>query len=108
MRMLLAGAAAGLLASAAWADEAPSAPGGSLTGFTPAGAASERSLEARFDSALSPAEIQARLKLMSSAPNHVGSPHDRWNAEYTLAQYKSWGWDAHIETFDVLYPTPIS
>jgi N-acetylated-alpha-linked acidic dipeptidase len=25
-----------------------------------------------------------------------------------LAQFKSWGWDAHIETFEVLYPTPIS
>ena len=43
---------------------------------------------------------------MSSEPNQVGSPHDRANAEYTLAQYKAWGWDAHIETFSVLYPTP--
>ena len=43
---------------------------------------------------------------MSSQPNQVGSPHDRENAEYTLAQYKAWGWDAHIETFSVLYPTP--
>src|SRR6185312_11302285 len=22
------------------------------------------------------------------------------------AQFKQWGWDAHIETFNVLYPTP--
>ncbi len=45
---------------------------------------------------------------MSSAPNQVGSPHDRENAEWMLAQFRSWGWDAHIETFDVLYPTPTS
>ena len=45
---------------------------------------------------------------MSSAPNHVGSPHDKANAECILARFKEWGWDAHIETFQVLYPTPIS
>ena len=47
------------------------------------------------------------MKLLASEPNHVGSPHDKANAEWILAQFKSWGWDAHIETFDVLYPTPI-
>jgi N-acetylated-alpha-linked acidic dipeptidase len=26
----------------------------------------------------------------------------------TLALFKQWGWDAHIEQFDVLYPTPIT
>ena len=45
---------------------------------------------------------------MSSAPNHVGSPHDKANADMQLALFKQWGWDAHIERFDVLYPTPIS
>jgi len=48
------------------------------------------------------------LKRMSSEPNHVGSPHDKANADWELAQFKSFGWDAHIETFEVLYPTPIS
>jgi N-acetylated-alpha-linked acidic dipeptidase len=38
----------------------------------------------------------------------VGSPHDKANAETILGWFKQWGWDAHIETFDVLYPTPIS
>ncbi|MBV9541457.1 MAG: M28 family peptidase [Alphaproteobacteria bacterium] len=48
------------------------------------------------------------MKRMAAEPNHVGSPHDKANAEYTLSLFKSWGWDAHIETFEVLYPTPIS
>ena len=43
---------------------------------------------------------------MAAEPNHVGSAHDKANAEMTLAQFKSWGWDAKIETFWVLYPTP--
>ena len=49
----------------------------------------------------------AWLKRLASAPNQVGGPHDRANAEWELGLFKSWGWDAHIETFDVLYPTPL-
>jgi N-acetylated-alpha-linked acidic dipeptidase len=93
------------LAGAALAQ--PAAPSAML-GFTPAHAQTERALEAKFDSSLSADAIRDRLKLMASAPNQVGSPHDKENADYTLAQFKAWGWDAHIETFDVLYPTPIT
>jgi len=71
-------------------------------------AAGAHTREAAFDAAISSDEQTAWLKDMSSAPNHVGSPHDKANAEKVLAQFKSWGWDAHIETFQVLYPTPIS
>jgi N-acetylated-alpha-linked acidic dipeptidase len=46
------------------------------------------------------------LQRMSSKPNQVGSPHDKANAEFILAQLRHWGWDANIETFDVLYSTP--
>ena len=77
-----------------------------MIGFSPAGATTERALEAKFDASLSADAIRERMKLMSAEPNQVGSPHDKANAEYTLAQYKSWGWDAHIEVFSVLYPTP--
>jgi N-acetylated-alpha-linked acidic dipeptidase len=75
---------------------------------TPAAAADTSGLEQRFDSMISPAEQQQWLQTMSSEPNHVGSPHDKANAEMTLALFKQWGWDAHIEQFDVLYPTPIT
>src|SRR6201996_286950 len=65
-------------------------------------------LEKSFDSVLSAKDQSDWDKLMASEPNHVGSPHDKANAEWELAQFKSFGWDAHIETFQVLYPTPIS
>jgi N-acetylated-alpha-linked acidic dipeptidase len=71
-------------------------------------AAQDKAVEQRFDSMISAADQQQWLQQMSSAPNHVGSPHDKANAEMTLALLKQWGWDARIETFDVLYPTPIS
>jgi N-acetylated-alpha-linked acidic dipeptidase len=65
-------------------------------------------VEKAFDAQISSADQLAWLKEMASAPNHVGSPHDKANAEMELALFKQWGWDAHIETFKVLYPTPIS
>jgi N-acetylated-alpha-linked acidic dipeptidase len=92
--------AVGALATASAAQAAP------MLGFTPEHAATERATEATFDTGLSAQAIRERLKQMASAPNQVGSPHDKANAEFTLAQFKAWGWDAHIETFSVLYPTP--
>jgi N-acetylated-alpha-linked acidic dipeptidase len=67
-----------------------------------------KALEAKFDAQIDPAEMGGWLKRLASEPNHVGSAHDKANAEWIAAQLKSWGWDSRIETFDVLYPTPIS
>ncbi|MGZ8363011.1 MAG: PA domain-containing protein, partial [Caulobacteraceae bacterium] len=92
--------AASVLALAGPAAAAP------LLGFSETGTQTQRALEATFDSHLSAADIQARHRDMASQPNHVGSAHDKANAEATLARFKSWGWDAKIETFDVLFPTP--
>src|SRR5579871_2599917 len=88
------------------APAAQAAP--AMLGFTESSAAAERALEARFDASLSRDAIAARLRRLSSEPNQVGSPHDRENAEWVLSQFRSWGWDAHIEEFRVLYPTPIA
>jgi N-acetylated-alpha-linked acidic dipeptidase len=71
-------------------------------------AMSQKELEAKFDAQIDPAEMGGWLKLLAAEPNHVGSVHDKTNAEWIAAQLKSWGWDARIETFEVLYPTPIS
>jgi N-acetylated-alpha-linked acidic dipeptidase len=77
-----------------------------MLGFSPASAAQERAAEGRFDQGLSAAAIRDRLEAMASEPNQVGSPHDKANAEFTLQQFKTWGWDARMEVFQVLYPTP--
>ena len=70
--------------------------------------ANTQALEKNFDALINPAQQMQWLQQMSSEPNHVGSPHDKANAEFQLAMFRQWGWDAHIEQFDVLYPTPIS
>jgi N-acetylated-alpha-linked acidic dipeptidase len=101
----LIAAIAGLSMAAAVAADAPPLPN-DLEGFSSVGAAAEAQLEQRFDSDLSAADLRSWLQQMSSAPNHVGSPHDKANAEFQLAKFREWGWDASIETFSVLYPTP--
>src|SRR6266498_3119876 len=68
--------------------------------------ANQRSLETKFDARLDPADQRAWLERMSAEPNHVGSPHNKANAEFMLEKLREWGWDAQIETFYVLYPTP--
>ncbi|HEX7761234.1 MAG TPA: transferrin receptor-like dimerization domain-containing protein [Caulobacteraceae bacterium] len=103
--LLLGGAfSLGLAASASAQAVAPQAP--ALLGFTPQGSDAERALEAKFDSTLSADAIRERLRQMAAEANQVGSPHDKANAEFELAQFKAWGWDARIEVFSVLYPTP--
>jgi N-acetylated-alpha-linked acidic dipeptidase len=70
--------------------------------------ADEAALEKSLDASIKPSDLSDWMKLMASEPNQVGSPHDKANAEWELAKFKEFGWDAHIETFQVLYPTPIS
>jgi N-acetylated-alpha-linked acidic dipeptidase len=89
------------------AGATPGTPAGAtLLGFDAAGTARQHALEQRFDTQIDPADLRAWLKQLSSRPNQVGSPHDKANAEFVLAKFRAWGWDAHIETFNVLYPTP--
>jgi N-acetylated-alpha-linked acidic dipeptidase len=76
-----------------------------LFGFTAADSAAQQALEQRFDAALNPADLNAWLKNLASEANHVGSPHDKANAEFVRDQFQQWGWDAKIEVFYPLYPT---
>ena len=63
-------------------------------------------VESSFDNKLSAENVGETMKKLSAQPHHLGSPGSKANAEYILNQFKSWGWDAKIETFHVLFPTP--
>ena len=97
-------AAAGLTAASLGALAADNTP--PMLGFTSAGAAQETATEQKFDAGLNADEQSAWNKQLASEHNEVGSPHDKANADAMLKLFQSWGWDAHIETFYVLYPTP--
>jgi N-acetylated-alpha-linked acidic dipeptidase len=76
-----------------------------MLGYRPDAVAAQRALEQTFDAQLNAADLREWLQKMSAAPTHVGAPHNKANAEFVQQQMREWGWDAQIETFDVLYPT---
>jgi len=77
-----------------------------LLGFTAQSSASERQWEQKFQQIPDPKLLRDYMQRLSARPHHVGSPYDKQNAEWILAQFQSWGWDAKIEQFQVLFPTP--
>jgi N-acetylated-alpha-linked acidic dipeptidase len=66
----------------------------------------QESWDARLRASIEPANIRESMRRMTARPHHVGSRYDKDNAEWMLARFREWGWDAEIETFDVLFPTP--
>jgi N-acetylated-alpha-linked acidic dipeptidase len=77
-----------------------------LVGYSPRASQSEREWETKFRAIPDPANLREYMRHLSARPHHVGSPYDKDNAEWILAHFKEWGLDAHIERFDVLFPTP--
>lgn len=80
----------------------------SILGFSPAAAQTQLAAEKKFDANLSAKNIDQLIKEMSAVPHYVGSVGDEANAKYILNKFKSWGYDAEIETFYVLFPTPVT
>jgi N-acetylated-alpha-linked acidic dipeptidase len=94
-----------LLASTAYAVNTDQP---SLRGYTPEHSASEVQWEQKFRAIPEPGNIRENMKRMAARPHHVGSPYDKDNAEWLVAQLKSYGLDAKIEQFEALFPTPKS
>ena len=92
--------------SLSFAAEEKTADDKALTGYSPQSSRSEREWETKFRAVPDPANLREYMRRMSARPHHVGSPYDKDNAEWILAHFKEWGLDAHIETFNVLFPTP--
>ena len=95
-----------LLASVAYGlDGAPNVP---LRGYTAEHSTTEIAWEQKFRALPDPERVREDMQRLSARPHHVGSPYDKDNAEWLLAQLKSYGLDAKIEVFDTLFPTPKS
>ena len=77
-----------------------------ITGFYEKNIQRQIDLESTFDKNLSKENIGENIKRLSAKPHHISSPGGKENAEYILSQFKEFGWDAKIETFHVLFPTP--
>jgi N-acetylated-alpha-linked acidic dipeptidase len=77
-----------------------------LIGFTEANSTKQIAWEKQFDEQISSKNLDTYMKFMSSRPHHVGSPHDKANAEYMAGLFKQWGYKTEIKTYYVLFPTP--
>jgi N-acetylated-alpha-linked acidic dipeptidase len=75
-------------------------------GFSTESSSRQKDLEAKFDALLKRENLREWMRRLSARPHHVGSPYGKENAEFMLSLFKSWGFDAQIEQFDVLFPTP--
>lgn len=78
----------------------------SILGFQTQSAQEQKLAEQKFDSYLATKNIDDWIKRLSARPHHVGSPYGKANAEFMRDLFKSWGYDAEIETYYVLFPSP--
>ena len=84
------------------ADIAPA-----LRGYSQPAATSEIQWEKKFRALPQQDRLRENMRRLTARPHHLGSPYDKDNAEWILAQLKSWGLDAKIEVFDTLFSTPL-
>ncbi|MBL7876257.1 MAG: folate hydrolase, partial [Cyclobacteriaceae bacterium] len=77
-----------------------------IQGFTAETAKTEFALEEKFDSYLKTDNIDQWMKRLTARPHHLGSPAGKEYAEWMRDQFRSWGYEAEIETYKVLFPTP--
>ncbi len=77
-----------------------------ITGFGPAAAEQQIALEKQFDALLDAENLDAWMKKMTEKPHWVGTPFGEENAKWMKEQFESWGYDARIETYQVLFPYP--
>lgn len=77
-----------------------------INGFTPQSSARETALEQKFDQQVSTADLDQWMKKMSAHPHELGSPYDHELTAFIAGQFKSWGYEVHVDTFYVLFPTP--
>jgi N-acetylated-alpha-linked acidic dipeptidase len=77
-----------------------------LMGFRGETAKKELDLETTFDKQLQANNLRDWMKLMTAYPHQVGSAYGLKNALFIKEKLTSWGFDTHIDTVHVLFPTP--
>ena len=78
----------------------------SISGFSPEAASAQLALEARFDEELSADNLDAWMQKMADRPHWVGTEAGEEVARWMRDQFESWGYEARIETYQVLFPYP--
>src|SRR5579863_6587740 len=82
---------------AGWAP--PAGPDATLAGYSADASRMKRDWETQFRAIPDPTRLRESLRRLSARPHNVGTAYDRDNAEWILAQFKSYGLSAQIESF---------
>jgi len=77
-----------------------------LLGYSSQNSQQQKDWEGKFRDGIVADNIRENMRRLSARPHHVGSPYDKNNAEWILSKFKEYGFDAHIEAFSILFPTP--
>ncbi len=65
-------------------------------------------IEKTFDAQLSAKRVGENIKLLSSVPHHLGSVGGKMVASEIAKVFKEAGWDTKIETYQLMFPTPVT
>ena len=82
-------------------DEPPA-----LAGYSTDAARIQVEWETKFRAIPQTDNLREVMRRLSARPHHVGSPYDRENAFWILERFRSYGLEARIDSFMVLFPTP--
>ncbi len=77
-----------------------------ITGFSPGEAKKQLELESSFDAQLSADNLDAWMEKMAARPHWVGTEAGAEVARWMRDQFESWGYEARIDTYQVLFPYP--
>jgi N-acetylated-alpha-linked acidic dipeptidase len=81
-------------------------PAQKIMGFSETNAKAQLEWEKLFDSYLNAKNQDEWMKFLTSRPHHLGSAQGKANAEYMVSLFRSWGYQAEIAEYHVLFPTP--
>ena len=77
-----------------------------LDGYTPANAAKQQQYEAGFQDGVSADDIRTLNRNLSAKPHVVGSPNQAQVVERVLRKFRSYGLDAHTQSYDMYVSRP--
>jgi Predicted aminopeptidases len=77
-----------------------------IMGFSDTAAVRHIEWEKQFDAQLNAYNLDNWMQFMAARPHHVGSPHDKANAEYMANLFRQWGYETEIVSYYPLFPTP--
>ncbi len=78
----------------------------SILGFTSENAKKQQQLEAAFEAQLDAGNLDEWMQLMAAEPHWVGTEYGEKNAKWIQRKFQSWGYDAKIATYHILFPYP--